>query len=470
MKTVFKNIFNQNAMKESKMDNIFRNKLGQHDSGAPDHLWAAIEAKRKKPTRVVPWMQLLGGGAMLLSFGLLLWYFYPTSSTIETPTVENVTAIADANSTENASSEVAQIETVEVVESIDVNKKTAASSIETATTTSIPVEDNVETIYQEVIPTQAVSFVEKGESITTQSIPVIENTTTIVEETMVKETAFQQVEKLARLPQLKADLLSMVAQPNLKGPEGCYAFSGGRKQILDALYFDALGGMGYAFKNLENTGDSDSDFYVAARDSTEQSWYSFGGGIRANMRYESGLVLRAGISYSQINEIFEVTDGDATRTIITEIRDANGNVIGTETTVENGELYKKIHNRLRFVDIPVMLGYEWTKKKLTFSANAGASFNLQFKQKGEFLSDQLDPVTFTTGAPNQYDYFKTKIGISYIGSIGMTYQLKNNLDLLVEPQIRYMPTTIGNNNISQRYTDVGLYTGLRYYFVCRKRN
>ena len=79
MKTVFKNIFNQNAMKESKMDNLFRNKLGQHDSGAPDHLWAAIEAKRKKPTRVIPWMQLLGGGAMLLSFGLLLWYFYPSS-------------------------------------------------------------------------------------------------------------------------------------------------------------------------------------------------------------------------------------------------------------------------------------------------------------------------------------------------------------------------------------------------------
>ncbi len=466
MKTVFKNIFNQNAMKESRMDNIFRNKLGQHDSGAPDHLWAAIEAKRKKPTRVVPWMQLLGGGAMLLSIGLLIWYFYPISTTVETPTIENVATIVDANSSENISSEVAKIETVEVVETAEIAESISGTkSIESATRTSIPVEDNVETTYQEAIPTQAVSFVEKGESFTTQSTPVVENTTTILEEATI-----QQVEKLARLPQLKADLLSMVAQPKLKGPEGCYAFSGGRKQILDAMYFDVLGGMGYAFKNLENTGDSDNDFYLAARDSTEREWYSFGGGIRANFRYESGLVLRAGVSYSQINDIFEIRDGNATRTITTEIKDANGNVIGTETTVENGELYKKTYNKLRFVDIPVMLGYEWSKKKMTFSANAGASFNLQFTQDGDFLNEQLEPVSFTSNEPNHYDYFKTKIGISYIGSIGMGYQLNDNLDLLVEPQIRYQPTTIGKGNISQRYTDIGLYTGLRYYFVCRKRN
>lgn len=469
MKTVFKNIFNQNAMKESKMDNIFRNKLGQHDSGAPDHIWAAIEAKRKKPTRVIPWMHLLGGGAMLLSFGLLIWYFYPTSTTVEIPTAENVAAIADANPTEKTSSEVAQIETAEIIETLESNENTpVTSSIESATAPSIPVENNVETIYQEAVPTRAISYFEKGKTEIAQSTFVIETNTK--EETIVQKSTIQQVEKLARLPQLKADLLSMVAQPQLKGPEGCYAFSGGRKQIVDALSFDVLGGMGYAFKNLENTGDPDSDFYLTARDSTEKDWYSFGAGLRANIRYESGLVLRVGASFSQINEIFEIRDGNATETVTTEIRDANGNVIGTETTVKEGELYKKTHNRLRFVDVPVMLGYEWTKKKLTFSANAGASFNLQFTQKGDFLSDQLDPVTFTTDAPNQYDYFKTKIGISYIGSIGMTYQLKDNLDLLVEPQVRYMPTTIGNNNISQRYTDVGLYTGLRYYFVCRKRN
>jgi len=449
-------------MKESKMDNIFRNKLGQHDSGAPDHLWAAIEAKRKKPTRVVPWMQILGGGAMLLSFGLLLWNFYPNTAVEETPIVEKVTAIADADLTEEISHEVAIMAETEVVEDEILKVKTTDKI-------STPVDNTTKTIYQEAIPTQAVSFVEKSETIITLSTPIVENTTAVLNETVVEKSAVQQVEKLARLPQLKSDLLSMVAQPELMDPKGCYAFNGGRKQIVDALYFDALGGIGYAFRNLENTGDSDSDFYLAARDSTESEWYSFGGGIRGNMRYESGLVLRAGISYSQINEIFEIRDGNATQTVITEIRDADGNVIDTETTMVNGELFKRTFNRLRFVDIPVMLGYEWTQKKLTLSANAGANFNLQFFQKGDFLNDQLEPVTFTSDDPNRFDYFRDRIGISFIGSVGMAYQLNNSLDLLVEPQVRYQPNTIGTGNISQRYTDVGLYTGLRYYFVCRKR-
>ena len=68
MRAVYKNIFNQNAMKESQMDKIFKNKLEQYDSGASDALWAAIEAKRKKERRVVPWIYWLGGAALSVSY------------------------------------------------------------------------------------------------------------------------------------------------------------------------------------------------------------------------------------------------------------------------------------------------------------------------------------------------------------------------------------------------------------------
>lgn len=446
MRAVYKNIFNQNAMKESEMDQIFKNKLEGHDSGASDALWAAIEAKRKKERRVVPWMYWLGGAALLLATGALIWNLYLNNQ--ESLIVEKTNSIPVAITTEDASpKEIEQV--IPIAESKEENE--IEEPIRKTSSVSTIIE-------KEAIPNTLIFEEEER---------VFEKNTPVVIEQEEEKAVEKQMEDITALPQLKAALLSMEEE---KGPEGCYAFTGSRQPLLDALYFDGFAGLGYAFRKLENTSDPENDFYLTARDSTEREWYSFGAGLRASMRYEGGLVLRAGVQFSQINEIFEITDGDATRTVTTEIRDAEGNVLGTETTVEQGELYKKSFNRLRMVDVPVMLGYEWTKDKLTLSANAGASFNLRFTQDGDILSTKLESITIDSDKPNRLDYFKPKLDVSYIGSVGMTYELKDNLDLLIEPQVRYYSSSVGKHTLSQRYTDVGLFTGLRYYFMNRKRN
>ena len=447
MRAVYKNIFNQNAMKESQMDKIFKNKLEQYDSGASDALWAAIEAKRKKERRVVPWIYWLGGAALLLATGTLIWNLYFNSQ--ESLIVEKM----DMTPVVVASEEVSSIDEQEVIPVVGKQEERVVEKIidETPSVSTI--------IEKEAIPNTPILVKEER---------VVEKSTPIIVEQEEEKVIENQIDKITTLPRLKAALLSVKEE---KGPEGCYTFSGGGGQpLLDAFYFDGFAGLGYAFRKLENLDDPENDFYLTARDSTEREWYSFGTGLRGSMRYEGGLVLRAGVQYSQINEIFEITDGDATRTVTTEIRDSEGNIIGTETTIEQGELFKKTHNRLRLIDIPVMVGYEWAKDKLTLSANAGASFNLRFTQKGDVLSTKLESITIDSDNPNRLDYFKSKMGVSYIGSIGMTYQLKDNLDLLVEPQIRYYPNSVGRHTLSQRYTDVGIFTGLRYYFLNRKRN
>ena len=448
MKLIYKNTINQNAMKESQMDKFFKSKLDRYDSGAPDDLWASINAKREKPRRVVPLFVWLSGVALtLMLVALLSKYGGQTDIQIKEQSIAKIgqeTIIEE----EVVDSEV-------VTNDVDLIKEEKIITKEQPTQKQ---KITITEIKNEAIPESAI-FVEKKEIVKEE----ISTGTTQNNELVSKP----KVTAVAKLPNLKTALLST---ENNYNPKGCYTFSGGNQALLDALYFDAFGGLGYAFRRLENIGDSDNEFYLNARDSTEREWYSFGAGLRANLRYKSGLTLRVGLQYSQINEIFEISDGNATRTTIIEIKDADGNVIDTQMVTEQGELFKKTFNRLRFVDVPVMVGYEWTKQKLTFSANAGAAFNIQFSQKGDFLSDQLEAVSFSSNNPDRFDFFRTRTNVSFIGSLGMTYQLKENLDFLVEPQIRYYPTSVGRHTISQKYTDVGLFAGLRYYLVSKKQN
>ncbi len=474
MKTIFKKYLNLSTMKEEQMDNIFRQKLGQHDSGTPEHLWAGIEAKRKKPNGGALWMPWITGLAIFISVGTLVWYFFPESTTERNTTVELTTPIANTESTPIATQEVATItedETKQNAAAVEQEVISTAHKTDAPASAEMSLQSNEEAISKTIIsetPPEANS----GQALSGNVVSSSQTTTAAPIETVeAKEeaTTSKSLEEISRLPQLKSELLAIsFDESQIKGPEGCYAF-GGRERILDAIYFDAIGGPELAMRTLSTRGDGEFDFYKEARDSTERAWYAFGSTLRANMRYESGLVLRAGVNYSQINEIFEVRDGNATQTIITEIKDAQGNVISTKEEIIEGELYKKIHNRLRFIDVPVMLGYEKTNKKFTYAVNAGVSFNFQTMQKGEFLSEQLEPVVFTSEQPGKYDYFDSKIGMTFLGSVGMSYQMTGNLDIHVEPRVRYFPNSIGDGALKQKYLNVGVYAGLRYYFICKQR-
>ena len=118
------------------------------------------------------------------------------------------------------------------------------------------------------------------------------------------------------------------------------------------------------------------------------------------------------------------------------------------------------------IDIPLIVGYEMNMGRYNLSINAGAFINIRFSQKGRFLTPEGTPATFTGNIPGAFNAFKTNLGLSLYGSVAVYYALTDNMDLMIEPRIRYYlnPVTLDSYALDQSYFTGGLITGLRFKF------
>ncbi|MEM8909712.1 MAG: hypothetical protein AAGD05_17825, partial [Bacteroidota bacterium] len=180
---------------------------------------------------------------------------------------------------------------------------------------------------------------------------------------------------------------------------------------------------------------------------------------------------RSGLVYSQITEVFEFADEDAisvTTTIEYTIDPINGDTISRNevTTVQPGQRVKTTYNKYRMLDIPIILGYEWYFKKFSLDVNAGAYFNMLFRQKGDILAPgtEPEPVSISSKNSNAYPAFRDRLGVSLYGSIGFNYNLNQDVQLLLEPNFRYQlkSITIEDYQLDQKYLNVGLLVGVRF--------
>ncbi|MEZ4983167.1 MAG: hypothetical protein R2769_16585 [Saprospiraceae bacterium] len=150
-----------------------------------------------------------------------------------------------------------------------------------------------------------------------------------------------------------------------------------------------------------------------------------------------------------------------------EIRDANGNLIRTETVVEEGIRNVVWHNRLRFLDIPVQIGFEKKMDKWTVGIFGGANINLLFKNEGKIPFKSLTPVVFSSDrdVQNSYEYFAPTASVALNASLGLGYELADNVEWRIEPQFRYRLNSVSEVDLDQKYWSLGLWTGIRYYLV-----
>ena len=204
--------------------------------------------------------------------------------------------------------------------------------------------------------------------------------------------------------------------------------------------------------------------YVKTREATESALFSYSMGARISMLTKWGLALRTGINYSQVNEKFDFTQKSDETITITTIYDADGGIIGTDTVVTHTPQRTVTSNRYRMLDVPVLLGYEKQFRRWRVGANAGAYFNILFAPQGEFLSPEMEPVSFTPGDPESFQAFRNRIGVGLYGSCQVSYHLTPRLQLLVEPHFKYYPetATIAEYEAEQNFANAGLFLALRH--------
>ena len=464
-------------------DEIFKEKLGGYASEVPAGLWDAIDNQRSRKTRGLLLFQRYGKWLALVLLLAVAAYGirytahgggeveeevsgnFKEKSTAETTVVldGNVNkTIADNNNSNKNIPLNAESSTIDNTTNNLIDKPTK-NSISKPISNSTPFVKSATNIRQNASSDARFDQnVNSKNGINTELENALTTTSNLTENS--KPTSADLTKKRDENNNLNALELLKPSELFHGKPDPCYAFNpyDNGKKGPPRLYIDVLAGPEYANRTLvDKSGDLAG--YAMIRDSTESSRLGFSSTVRASMVLANGLALRSGVAYTQINERLDLFDGTTTDIEIYEVKDVNGNIIGTQIDTIIGQRIKTTYNRLKMVDIPVILGYEVRDRNWTLSLNGGAYFNVLFEQKGEFLSPNLTPVNFTSTEESHYEAFNKSVGMSLFGSVGLNYKISNRLHLMAEPHFRYYMDSFTNSNypLQQNYWSVGLNVGMR---------
>ena len=478
--------------KVGETDKVIKDKLHMHASPTSTHLWEGIDARldddKGKKRGFIWWWT--GGAALLLLLGAA-WYFTMAQSdnvnqqTTSEPIATQEKRIDSSPKTELQKTNLVQADAdlASANESSVLNQEETAKMLSPKTTLS-PRKTIIKQEAQTTIVEQSASIVvdERSESKTSEVLTKVDEIEK-VEAPIVDASSDLSENKNAFVGLQLAPKSLMFDQSDLdlnkflnEDPE-CTCLSSkalGKKDPKCArfgkwlkLYFyvDAYVSPDIAFRTL-SPKDAASYDYSQTRDATETSGISFSTGARFSVVSNFGWAARTGIVYSQINERFDYQSENEKRVTTKDILDVNGNIIGQDTLIEFGARFTTTYNHYRMIDIPLIIGYEMNVKKMVLTLNSGVYFNLMSRQQGKFLSPDNKLVSFSSEDPGSYPAFKNHLNLSIYGSIGALYNLNEHWQIMLEPHLRYYvdPLTKRDYMVEQKYFSTGLITGLRYKF------
>ncbi len=231
-------------------------------------------------------------------------------------------------------------------------------------------------------------------------------------------------------------------------------------------YVDAFVAPEYVMRSFK-TNLPESEKLLTVRDSVEKTQYAVSTGVRGSVVFGSGISLRAGLVFNQMNERAQF-DSLGTGSIKTtyDVRIVNGkpDTVSITTVITDGIFRKTRYNRYRSIDIPLQIGYHKSMKNgWTIGINGGINFNITAWQKADIVGTNLQKETVSSGINEANPVFRHQLGISLIGSVAAYRQLIGGLELMIEPSVRYglQPITRSDYALKQQYSTAGLIVGLR---------
>lgn len=227
------------------------------------------------------------------------------------------------------------------------------------------------------------------------------------------------------------------------------------------LDLEALSGPAYAKQKL-STRTSQSNAHLQKRKDSESPSLSYTAGLRLAATSHSGLGLKTGLVYSQINEKFEYLVGSRLETIT--IRDPNGNIIRIDTNyIEAYTATQK--NKLKFLEVPLLVGFETKVGKFRVGVNAGAYLQLIFDAKGQIFSPATErPTDFgQRGDQGVLPIFDKRASAAWYIGASIAYNLHSRYSIIAEPYFKTFPRALSvpEYDLQQNYWTIGMQLGLR---------
>lgn len=245
-------------------------------------------------------------------------------------------------------------------------------------------------------------------------------------------------------------------QVNSAAAEGCNVYKNNTSHFyIDGYYAPELASRSFSADKISDLA------YAEKRSATEKAIMSYTIGLRASVVFPSGIAVRSGLQFSNNTERFDYIK--ETQIITIERKDKDGNVIGFETIEK--EIMDQSYNHYKYVDIPIIIGYEKELKDFILSLNTGLGINISSSQSGKIYQSDLKSI-YNVGNQGEGNtvLYKNHAGISWIGSIGLNYKYNDKIMLMLEPSARYYLKSITDEAypLRQKYLFMGLNIGLRY--------
>ncbi len=183
----------------------------------------------------------------------------------------------------------------------------------------------------------------------------------------------------------------------------------------------------YASRSIEQLDSINTSLelnYAEVRNASESFVESYRTGLFLRKKLKAGFRISTGIEYAKLTERF-----DAAIDLGVRLDSLNSSVQPTYIKETN---IKKIYNKYETINLPILIGKEFSKNKWVFYIDAGVAFNLRSQNKGQVFSDAE---AFEVSAFNKDNssIFKDKLSLSYLASAGVSYRLNQNLSLELGP-------------------------------------
>jgi hypothetical protein len=225
---------------------------------------------------------------------------------------------------------------------------------------------------------------------------------------------------------------------------------------------------------LFSTNDPEQKSYLEIRKNSETALLGFSTGLRFGMEFRNGLVLKSGLTYSDVKSRldFQKLDVEVLKYKIVPSDTIHGNgsvayVFDTIAYVEQGIRTVRNYNSIRNIEIPFTFGFQKNYIRWSIAINAGFSLQLSSNQSGSVISHStLEPIDFTNTTIGHYKMYRNTWGLGLHASTQFGFKLNPNYQLIFEPYLKYYPRSITNADyvLSQRMLVYGTNLGLRMNF------
>ncbi len=467
------------------IDVFFRRRLAKYDAGAPMHIWDKIQAhqQRRRQLRRLYWL-----GASVSSIALLIFLAYPKTDPANAglstqhgaaavaenapaaPAAPDKTAAGKTFSTQPATAPAAAPNQPSFSQLLAAAASKAAGAtavrptggqaevqpdihMPTAGTAGVYATD-AQSLEGESAPVLAEtgSYAHSAE---TADLPVYEPATPNTPATLDSEPILVPVhiavednyesrmtgphvrahtQWVAPLPparQAQSHLSTTPDWHHFKPSTGCAGL-----QIRSSHWgLEILGGPVTTYQGL-SARTQEQESYLSMRKATERNRFSLGTQFRLLYQMPAGLRLRLGAQYLHVNQLFTYENPDIMEIRIVPQLGNNGEIIGSDTIYT--PVLHHTNNRYQWVNIPLLIGYEFKKNKLRLGALVGPVFNLRFDATGEMIApDSRLPATFgNKGESVSIPAYRTHAGIGWYGGINASVNIYGRYSLFTEASVQ----------------------------------